>query len=341
MSEFRLDKLPKKALAQIDLQTAFMAARCVLAAEHLKLFRKLSGKALSSAAIGRATGLKQPKRDFFLAALIALGLLKKTGDRYRNTALAEKYFVRERSVHWTGFYSTACMEEYQAFSVLEEMLTTGRGFEDILGTRRRYYVEQMQDSDEQARAFTHMLYYHHLPESRALTAKLDLGGRRRLLDVGGGSGVMSIALARKYPKLKATVFDIEPVCRVARQIIRREKMSRRVDTLAGDMTKSLPEGYDVVMFCDSYSSEDNLSRAYRSLPEGGLLVVADMFSSEDYTEPFLRLMWQLRSDRAWLETRKEALEKVKKCGFRSVKMRKLHGDFWLITGVKGRSGRRG
>jgi hypothetical protein len=146
---------------------------------------------------------------------------------------------------------------------------------------------------------------------------------------------MSIALARKYRNLRATVFDLEPVCRVARQIIRREKMSRRVDTLAGDMTKSLPDGYDIIMFCDSYSSEGNLERAYHSLPEGGLLVLADMFSSEDYTEPFLRLMWQLRSERAWLETRREAVEKVKRVGFGAVKMRKLHGDFWLITGVKG------
>ena len=74
--------------------------------------------------------------------------------------------------------------------------------------------------------------------------------RRALLDVGGGSGVMSIALAKKNPQLRATILDIEPVCKVAAGIIRRAGLGKRVRTLAGNIHDRLPAGYDVIMMCD-------------------------------------------------------------------------------------------
>ena len=80
MQKFTLDKLPKKVLAKIDVQTAFMASRCVIAAEQLKLFRKLEGKELTAATIGRLTGIKGWRQKAFLAALMSLGLLKKRGE---------------------------------------------------------------------------------------------------------------------------------------------------------------------------------------------------------------------------------------------------------------------
>ena len=57
MTKFTLDKLPKAVLSRIDLQTAFMISRCIVAAERLQLFRKLKGKKLSASAIGRMIGI--------------------------------------------------------------------------------------------------------------------------------------------------------------------------------------------------------------------------------------------------------------------------------------------
>jgi hypothetical protein len=79
LTGFTLDKLPKKILARIDLQDAFMISRCVVAAERLQVFRKLHGKKLSAAAIGRKIGVRGWRVEAFLAALVSVGLLKKTG----------------------------------------------------------------------------------------------------------------------------------------------------------------------------------------------------------------------------------------------------------------------
>ena len=52
--ELTLDKLPKRVLEKLDIESAYGASRCVLAAERLKVFRTLHGRALSADEVLRA-----------------------------------------------------------------------------------------------------------------------------------------------------------------------------------------------------------------------------------------------------------------------------------------------
>ena len=334
MQKFTLDKLPRKVLAKIDAQTAFMASRCIIAAEQLKLFRKLEGKELTAAAIGRLTGIKGWRQKLFLAALMSLGLLNKRGELYRNSALTKKYFIKKRSKYWTEIYSGECKEEFRAFSVLDQMLTTGRSYEDILGFKRKGYIDQLETDSRWAKGFTNMLYHLHQPVAQALAQKLNLTKYNNILDVGGGSGVMSMALVKRFPHLRATVLDLENVCRAARQLIKEQGLTKKIKTLTGDMNKDLPDGHDIIMFCDSDFGKKLLSKAYKILPAGGLLIYVDYLSSEDLTEPFIRLMWQLRSNQFWLVTRQEVKQMVQKAGFKNVKMKNIGDESTMITGQK-------
>ena len=68
MTGFTLDTLPKDVLSRIDLQTAFMISRCVVAAERLKVFRKPKGKKLTATSIGRMIGVRGWRAEAFLVA---------------------------------------------------------------------------------------------------------------------------------------------------------------------------------------------------------------------------------------------------------------------------------
>jgi hypothetical protein len=249
--------------------------------------------------------------------------------------LVSKYFIRERSIYWTRLFSKECRRGYQAFSVLEEMLTTEQSYASILGIESADYVKQMKRNPQWAHDFTHMLYDYHWPHAKALADNLDLSNYHSILDVGGGSGVMLIPLLRKYKHLKACVLDIEAVIPVTRKIIRREKLAKRIDTIAGDMHKKIPGGYDVVLFCDAELGDGTtLKLAYQSMPNGGLVALVEDFSSDDWTVPLYRLMWQLRSNSFWLKTWRQIVEMLIGCGFKHIAHRKILGDTWLITGRK-------
>jgi predicted O-methyltransferase YrrM len=336
MKRFTLDKLPKKVLAKLDLETVFMASRIVVAAEKLQLFRKLDKKALTMDELGRRVGIHRRHRPVFFGLLIALGLLKKQGNRYRNSALAEKYFVNHRPIEWTKIYSGHCIGEYKAYSVLEEVLTTGKHHTEILGTKPSDYLKVLASDAVWARDFTWMLYHYHQVEAKAMASKLDLRGYRNLLDVGGGSGVMSIALAQKYPRLKACILDTELVIRATKTIIRKNGLSGRVKAMVGDMHKEIPEGFDVIMLCDVDVTDytDILKAIYDRLPPGGLVVLAEEFASEDCSEPMRGMLLVLRSKRFWLTTRKQVAAVLKKTGFKHVKGQHLCRDTWMFTGRK-------
>jgi predicted O-methyltransferase YrrM len=331
-----LDKFPKSVLAQIDIQTAFIVSRLIVAAERLQVFRALRGKRRNAEEIGRALGIHRFYLRPFLNSLVSLGLLRKRADTYWNTPFADKYFVEERSIHWTRQFSAECIRDYAALTVLEKVLASGKSCQAIQGLKEPSYLERMKRDRREAEDFTQMLFHLHQGDAEALAACLDLSGHRAVLDVGGGSGVMSIALAKKNPHLRACILDIACVCEIAASNAKRARLSRRIRTLAGDIRQALPAGYDVVLLCDIGAVPAALLRnAYKCLPAGGLLVLVDRFLSDDGTKPLDRLVAHFTGSSFGLATRGDRVRAVKSCGFRAVKARNIHQDVWLITGLKG------
>jgi len=104
---------------------------------------------------------------------------------------------------------------------------------------------------------------------------LDLTGVHQLMDVGGGSGVVSIALLRKYPDLAATVIDIENVCIAGREIAGENSLSERITYHPANFTQDdLPGGFDMIMLCDvGVFGEEFFLRLWKSLNPGGRLVI--------------------------------------------------------------------
>jgi len=330
-----LDKFPKHVLAAMDVQRTFIESRVIVAAERLQVFRALQGKHMTADKLGRALGIHRKYREAFLNSLAGLGLLHKANGEYGNTRLAEKYFLRERSIYWTGQYSKECVQAYEALTDLENVLTTGRRPAPRGGPKPLSYTAAMKKDRRRAEDFTQMLFYLHQEDAKALAKRLDLTDRRALLDVGGGSGVMSIALAKKNPRLRACVLDLANVCRAAAKNIRRAGLSRRIGTMAGDICKPLPRGYDVVLFCDIGTvSEQLLRSAFASLPAGGLVVTVDRYLSEDRTKPLDRVVAQLVGSSFPTVTHSEMVEALQSCGFKKVTARRVYRDVWAIRGVK-------
>jgi SAM-dependent methyltransferase len=128
--------------------------------------------------------------------------------------------------------------------------------------------------------------------AQALAKRLDLAGRTRLLDLGGGSGIYACSLVAHHPGLRAVVFDQKPVDAIAARLIAERGFADRVTVAAGDMFRdSLPADCDVHLFSNVLHDWDVpevrrlLAASHRALPGGGLLVIHDAFINAAKTGP--------------------------------------------------------
>ena len=140
-----------------------------------------------------------------------------------------------------------------------------------------------------------MLYEIHGPLGDELAAILPMKGVKRLLDVGGGSGVMSHALLNCYPGLSTVVADHPHVCAAGKEIAGELSLLDRIDFRACDfLNEDLPGGFDMVLFCDMGIYEEVLFRKLRTtLNAGGRLVILDKFGAGDGLAHPSRTHWAL------------------------------------------------
>jgi cyclopropane fatty-acyl-phospholipid synthase-like methyltransferase len=131
-----------------------------------------------------------------------------------------------------------------------------------------------------------------MPSNRFLADALPLGGVKHLCDCGGGAGRNAMALARKHPDLRVTIFDQPSVCEEARRNVAAQGLGDRIGTHAGNFLQDpFPPGVDAVLYShigSIWSPETNVGvfrRAHAALPAGGRFFVFNMVPNDHHTGP--------------------------------------------------------
>jgi SAM-dependent methyltransferase len=129
-------------------------------------------------------------------------------------------------------------------------------------------------------------------EAPAGLDRLELGGRGRLLDVGGNSGEFARQAVEAMPGLEAAVFDLPVVCELGRRHLAGTAGADRVSFIAGDLRgDGLPPGQDVVSFKSvlhdwpDRETRDFLRKAFEALAPGGMLVIFERGEIDVGDEP--------------------------------------------------------
>jgi cyclopropane fatty-acyl-phospholipid synthase-like methyltransferase len=182
---------------------------------------------------------------------------------------------------------------------------------------------------------------------RGVVPLLDLIGRKRLLDVGGGPGTFSVLITQAFPELCSTVLDLPAVVAVARELIERQGASSRVSTLAGDYhTTQFPFGVDAINFFGMLHQESpdairSLARkAFDALEPGGIVHVMDMMTDGTHTAPqfsaLFAITMALTTENGWVFSSEELRGWLEEAGFRDFEVRPLPAPLphWLAKARK-------
>jgi hypothetical protein len=277
--------MDNKAKAWHDFSWDYRASRVLQIANKIDIFTTLSDKEMSSEQLAQKCHTKPALTERLLIACTAMGLLDRRKNLYKNTELSKTYLVRGQKLY-QGDIIAHSSATWNFWNNLADEILLEPAHKDKEGQEHRNFIMGMHNIAVAGRA-------------EAFTDHIDLSGRKKLLDVGGGPGTYSIAACSRFPNLKAVVFDLPETIAIANEIIAAEGMQDRVATRAGSWeTDTFDEDNDVVLLSNilhgpGSKAEIKLKKAYDSMVDGGLLLVQDFLLNDEKTGPLIPALFNV------------------------------------------------
>ena len=104
------------------------------------------------------------------------------------------------------------------------------------------------DDDSRREDFIAAMHNRGGVDADGLAARLPLAGLKRVLDVGGGSGVYAMGMCRAEPGLEVVVLDLPKVVPITARYVAEAGLSDRITTKAGNFNSDdWGAGYDLVL----------------------------------------------------------------------------------------------
>ena len=260
-------------------------------AMELGVFWLLAEKPLSLSSVAQSLNIPLNRCHHWLQILCMLGLLEDGDEGYAPSIIAREAILNAQSQDTWAFQAREDRDSSLSVRDLALNITKPMSAWQARDLAPSDKLQQEQEDPGYVARFTRKLYEIHASLAGQLADMLDLRGVKSLLDLGGGSGVVSFALLRKKHDLTCVVVDFENVCQVGREIASENKLEKRITYLAANfLHDALPTGFDMVMLCDVGSfSEILFRRIYDMLNPQGHLVIVDKFAPSRTIAPPSRL----------------------------------------------------
>jgi SAM-dependent methyltransferase len=314
----------------------FMGSQALFAALDLGLFTALAAGPLGPSELARKLGAQLEPLGSLLAACLALGLIEREAESYRNTLAAQRYLVQ----HSRGY-----MGEYYLQQIAETLYAQMPKTRAALrGQTQTGSYNQFLSDPARTELFIRGQHAGSSGPAYLLAKTFDLSAFRCLLDLGGGSGAFSIEAVRRYKTLSAIVFDLPQVTCFAEKFIAEAGLGDRIRCVSGDVVKDQwPKGADLILLSYVISSyrppvvRDLLARVHGHLPPGGRLIVHDFALHGDRPGPRNAALWSFAnlaiSTTTHPYTTAEMMSAMTESGFTDVTVRPhVPGITFVFTG---------
>jgi ubiquinone/menaquinone biosynthesis C-methylase UbiE len=210
----------------------------LLAGMQLDLFTPLKDGPMNAEQIAATIGVGSAKLKALLYALVVAGFLNVEEEFFSNTDAANRFLVKG---------SPSCVVDiHELLSTMwNAALKTAESIRTGLPQAKLNYSDMSQD---ELRRFFLGEHPYAVEYGRDLVERYDFSPYTTLLDVGGGSGGLAIAVTEACPHIKATIVDLPKITPITQYYIDQAGAGNRVKVLPADAVRGpLSGSYDVAV----------------------------------------------------------------------------------------------
>jgi SAM-dependent methyltransferase len=307
----------------------------MLAGIQLDLFTVLSSGPMTIRQIADAIGVRPVKLKPLLYALAACNLMTIKDDLFANSREADCFLVRGSPSYRGGKH---------------EVLSTNwhAGLQTAASIRAgspQSKLDFFAASEEKLERFYRSNHAQALRRGHELMAAYDFSSHGSLLDVGGGSGGVSIAITEIYPVIHSTVVDLPIVTPITRRIVGEAGATDRVNVMTADIcTDELQGSYDAAVLSSFIQviSAEKACRAIKNIGEviipGGTIYIRGDVVDDSGLAPWEAVMRNLIYlniyDEGQAYTESEHTEWLREAGFKDFQRKILPDGFSLMKARK-------
>lgn len=281
-----MDELEAARFRIYGLEDGAIRAQALAFCLRIGLFDRLEQQPLSIGELSAEFGLSPRVLPALCSFLASQQLIELREGRFHNTPAASAFLVRT-SDRYAGGRGLLFAGYYDAIKHLPAALATGMPW-----TPQGQHDMFSSFGEEEQRWFADGMFSNAIHGARWLLGQVDFAPFSRLLDVGGNTGGYALTILDRHPRLSATIFDLEPVGKLALERAEKAGLATRLEFVPGSFFEDdLPPGHDVLLLSSilhDWADADCariLARCHRGLEPGGLIVVTEPMLAEDATGP--------------------------------------------------------
>ena len=278
------------------LAFGFMASKALFAGLHVDVFSRLNAGPCSAQELAAQIGVPVNRLRILLHALLAIGLVTLDDERFSNAPAAD-LFLAKQSKYDFGDYLRYQIDQ-QMYGRLEQLNNAMDG--DLDEGAIASYAHWMSDP-EAAVLYSESQHAGSLGPGLTLARTVDLGKATSLLDVGGGTGAMTIRLCEANPDLESTIIDFPNVAEIGWRFVTEAGLVDRVRYIPCDaISAAWPSEQDAILMSYLFSGvpgdaiPELIQRSFDRLAPAGTYLIHDFMVNQDGTGPELAALWQLQ-----------------------------------------------
>jgi hypothetical protein len=229
-------------LSVSQLMDGYLVTQLLYVAAKLGLADALASGPQTAATLAREVKAEPDVLRRVLRGLAAEGMLDESSDgRFTLTALGTCLRSEAPSSLRGAIVARGDLYYDAAAGLLESVLHGGVPFEHVHGVG---FFESLNQHPDRGRVFQASMEDRSRREAADVVAAYDFGAFRRLIDIGGGHGVLLGTILGAAPQLQGVLLDQPQVVAGARERLESEGLRGRCELIAGDFFTTLPAGGD-------------------------------------------------------------------------------------------------